>query len=65
MMRTLTPFYKLSTLPKWSTIDPYTFNGTSPHTVTNILDGKKITYPTKITKPDPIKGDHFLSLTLP
>jgi hypothetical protein len=65
MMRTLTPFYKLSTLPKWSTIDPYTFNGSSPHTVINILDGKIINYQTKITKQDPIKGDHFLSITTP
>lgn len=48
--------YAFGTLPKWATVDPYTLNGSKPHTVVNILDGKVVTYNKTISIPDPMNG---------
>ena len=48
--------YAFASLPKWATVDPYTLNGSAPHTVTNILDGKTVTYKKTIPIVDPLNG---------
>lgn len=32
--------FSFASLPRWATVDPYTLNGSKPHTIKNILDGK-------------------------
>lgn len=52
---------RFATLPPWATVDPFKLNGTNPHTVVNILDGKSVTT-SKLTKVvDPMNGEHFLN----
>ena len=55
-MRNLLTKFNFATIPKWATVDPYTLNGSKPHTVTNLLDGKIVTYPKTIPVVDPING---------
>ena len=57
--------YCFASLPKWATVDPYTLNGSAPHTVTNILDGKSITYKKTIPIVDPLNGENFLNVSTP
>jgi 1-pyrroline-5-carboxylate dehydrogenase len=54
-----------STIPKWATLDPRAISKNSPHTLTNILDGK-VTKSSK-TEPivDPLNGGTFLYNSLP
>jgi hypothetical protein len=57
-MKVLTKqLYLFSNLPKWATVDPYTFNGSKPHTVKNILDGKIMSYNNHVSIPDPMNGE--------
>ena len=42
MRKLLKNSFSFSTIPKWATIDPWSWSGSKPHTVTNILDGKTI-----------------------
>lgn len=48
--------YCFASLPKWATVDPYSLNGSAPHTVANILDGKTVTYKKTIPIVDPLNG---------
>ncbi len=61
----LKPVYGFASLPKWATVDPYAFNGAKPHTVTNILDGKTMTYKKTIPIVDPMNGEQFLNVSTP
>jgi len=45
-----------SSLPKWATVDPLTLSAKNPHTVTNFLDGKAITYSQTQPIVDPLNG---------
>ena len=48
--------FNFASIPKWATVDPYTLNGSKPHLVTNLLDGKVVTYPKTVPVVDPING---------
>jgi hypothetical protein len=61
----LRPIYGFASLPKWATIDPYTLSASKPHTVSNILDGKIITYKKAIPIVDPLNGGNFLNVSVP
>lgn len=59
------PVYAFATLPKWATVDPFSLSGSKPHTVTNILEGKTVTYKKTIPIVDPMNGEHFLNVSTP
>jgi hypothetical protein len=40
MINLLKTKFSFASLPKWATVDPYTLNGSKPHIIKNILDGK-------------------------
>ena len=40
MISSFSSRFFFASLPKWATVDPYSFSGTQKHTVKNILDGK-------------------------
>ena len=46
----------LSKLPKWATVDPWALSGLKAHTVSNILDGKQVTYKKTVPILDPLNG---------
>ena len=64
-MRVFLPKFKFATIPKWATVDPYTLNGSKPHTVVNILDGQIKTYNKKVPIVDPLNGENFINVSTP
>lgn len=50
------PIFGFASLPKWATVDPYSWSGSKPHTVTSILDGQVMKYKKTIPIVDPLNG---------
>lgn len=65
MRNILKPVFRFSKVPSWATVDPYTLNGSKPHTVGNILDGKFVRYNKTIPIVDPLNGEVFLNVSTP
>lgn len=57
--------YLFSTVPSWATVDPFTLNGSKPHTVSNILDGKVVKYGKTVPVIDPVNGEVFINASTP
>lgn len=50
-------------MPGWATCDPYTVNGSKPHTIQSICGGKWIEKAASyVTLIDPMNGDKFMSV---
>jgi hypothetical protein len=45
-----------SSLPRWATVDPFTFDAKKPHTIRNILDGKAYESKKHLSVVDPMNG---------
>ena len=56
--------FSFASLPKWATVDPYIFNGTKPHTIKNILDGKAYQSLKKMQVVDPMNGENFINVSM-
>jgi 1-pyrroline-5-carboxylate dehydrogenase len=56
---------KFSTVPEWATVDPFTLDPKKPHVVQNLLDGKWVTYSTKVPVTDPLNGGTFINVSTP
>lgn len=52
----LRPIFGFGSVPRWATVDPFSLRGSKPHTVSNILDGKVVTYSKTIPIVDPLNG---------
>ena len=54
-----------STVPKWSTVDPWQVSASNPYTIENLLDGKWKKSPKTEPVVDPLNNGNFLFNSLP
>lgn len=59
------PRFLFSNVPSWATVDPFTLNGSKPHVISNVLDGKIVTYKKTIPVIDPLNGETFIQASTP
>ena len=56
MINSFSSKFFFASLPRWATVDPFTFSGKNPHTIKNILDGKAYQSNKTIPIVDPMNG---------